>query len=487
MDLMQRSDDNLEKSVGFRTKIRRGGIMRRRSMSYARETSLMLRVLVLQLVFILQQELSTYGVLHISFLSVQAFQRSSRTPIRNRQRNSNDSFYSKMRQRYSSIQKYRVGMVSDNDILSVNGIKGIIDDIQLDKGNKKDSEKSTNHFFDRAILNHKLQGLHLSDQKLLVLQDAAKRMVQRHEAQMKETQDHHVTTTTTTIEQLKVKHQKEMNTIIKAMEKRVHAIELERNNVVNELRTTKHDFRNMLDTQRKDNNRQIEDIKLKYEQDRTVWIDAERRLSKKIEYIENDSTLTIRDANETIHTLRVELQQQKDSYQLLKTRYENITQRYHRSKEQIDQLRNRIEELLLEQETYKAKEIQQQEYYQERMDIAESAVSAATNREITVQQMHDSMQRTNYVLQESIVQLEQQLQQQMDINKNLESMIATKHIKQHVPIVSIFVQKIRSWVQWNNDQSFLRVTSRWIKYVFLPRIIPIDVIQRDKRTKHSIK
>ena len=339
-----------------------------------------------------------------------------------------------------------------------------------------DENLAANHYFDSAIINHKLQGLNLSDQKLLVLQDAAKRMAQRHEAQLKEVQQHHSKNIETSIEESNTQHQKEIERLTRTMERRLQQMEIERNKVSDELKRTKQEFTKLLETERNANIAKLDEIHQKYQADRAYWFDTERQLRDELESVEN--------ASATVQSLDLDLRQQNEKYQLLKEKYETYRARYHHATAEIEQLRDGKTKLEAELEFERENITKLQQQFKEQMEIAESSVTVATSREHSLQVQYDALQQTNNNLRDDVSRLNQELQQQQDLYEELNSKFLDESTKSHSPLLSNALQRFRKYI-WANDRSLVRTSCHWIQRVFVPKIFPFRFVSKRHLSKPS--
>ena len=387
------------------------------------------------------------------------FRSSSRNNNNNydRQPQRGTSFTSKQRQQQYRFPVYMVDTSNDDTTIDTT----IHDDHEV----KPDTIE--NHFFDSAIINHKLQGLHLSDQKLLVLQDAAKRVVQRHEEQMKEVQRQHTSTMTTSIEGRNKQHQVDIEKINRTMERRLHQMELERHKMMDELKRTKLEYTKLLETERNDHRMKMDELNTKYNQDRSIWIETERQVQDELVLVQRNATFAAEEANRIIHHFNLDMERQQNKHQSLKEKYDTHQQRYHRATTEIEQLRNEIQNLQAEVTLMQNDMERQQEQFREQMEIAESAVAAATNRETALHQ-------TNRQLVDQVSELHQELQQQKDAFREMdEQNEISNHTRRNSTTLSRTLQRAYQYLWYHNDESSrLRVSGRWIQSVFVPRIFP---------------
>ena len=374
---------------------------------------------------------------------------------------------------------YQMGMVAKDDI-------SIIDESYDTKAMQRrdddlDNNPVANHFFDIALINHKLQGLNLSDQKLLVLQDAAKRMVQRHETQMKEIQQHHSSRISTSIEKRNTQHQIEIEMISGTMDQRLRQMEFDRNKVIDELKRTKREYTTLLETERKANSVKLEEVYAKYKEDHSSWVEAERQLRDALELVKMDAKFSIGNATATIQRLDLDVRQQKEKYQSLNENYEAHQTRYLRTTAEMEQLRIDKYNLETELEFERENVIKLQQQFNERMEIAESSVAAATSRENILQVKYDSLRQINNNLREEVSRLKQELQQQNEAYQELNIEFLAETTNRKSPILSNALQRARKYI-WYNDQSLLRVSCRWIQTIFVPKIFPFRVFPMQRTT-----
>ena len=328
-----------------------------------------------------------------------------------------------------------------------------------------------NHFFDNAIINHKLQGLHLSDQKLLVLQDAAKRMVQRHEEQIKEVQRR-------SIEERNIQHQTEIEKIHHTMDRRLKQMEFERSNLVDELKRRKQEYMKLLEAERDTNRMKMIALDTKYEEDCRNWIETERRLRDEIASLQHNVTFTARNASRAIRQLNLDMeQQQQNRNHSLKAELIALQERYHRVETEMKQLRNENVMFDTERASLQDKVVREQGRFEEQLEIAKSAVAVATKREADCQVKNDELQQTNRQLHEEVSRLNQELQYQKEAYLELEEDIEEDRKRRTSPILYHTLQRVHKFL-WRSDQSLLRSSGRWIQSVFVPKILPFVPTRR---------
>jgi hypothetical protein len=345
---------------------------------------------------------------------------------------------------------------------------------------KSRSLYSNNRRLESAVLNQKLQGLHLSDQKLLVLQDAAKRMVRRHEANLLETQSSHVLDMATFQEDHQIQYQSQIGNLNQEWESRLQRVELERTNARNGLMTAQEEYVHTLNRQSDEHARQLESMKLEQEQERAVWSGVEDRLRSQLTNMEQETRKNRIRTNATIQALQLELQEERENHRLWREECERITEKYQRAKVRMDHLRDKNEELLLLNAVGNENEMVQQQpiQYQEQIDIATSAAAAAIQREQSVQEKYDAL-------------LQQYNQSQ---RHNTTDMPRERNSKKSVPIPSTIRYEAEvtaaqpTWIKvvkqrfgsiqnliWKHDA--VRAMSRWLTYAFLPRV-PFRLVRK---------
>jgi hypothetical protein len=449
----------------------------------------------LMLLFSLDHVLQRVGLVHVASLVTSPFSamvlKNNEYRLRHSSCTTTHSFNGSRRgcgslvtQLHYFRRAQQLGMVAKDDATST------VTDVQETKAIENSDDDlgenfAANHFFDSAIINHKLQGLNLSDQKLLVLQDAAKRMVQKHEAQMKEAQQHHSSKIATSIEQSNTQHQKEIKKLTATMERRLQQMEFERKKVIDELKTMKQEYTTMLETERKANNVKMEEAYAKYKVDRAYWIEAERQLRDELELVEVDAKFSLGNATATIQRLDVNLRQQREKYQSLKEKYDNQQERYQQATVEMERMRNGKQNLETELEIERENVMKLKQQFNEQMEIAESSVATATSRENILQIKYDSLQQANNHLREEVSRLKQELDQRDEAYQELNSQFLAVTTKSDSPILSNALQRVRKNI-WSNDQSLLRLSFRWINSVFVPRILPFHLFSMGRTKKKHL-
>jgi chromosome segregation ATPase len=376
---------------------------------------------------------------------------------------------------------YPMGMVTSDDASAIDGIQ----ETNSVQSRDDNVEFANNHYFDSAIINHKLQGLNLSDQKLMVLQDAAKRMVQRHEDHIKKVQQQHSSQISASVEECKEQNQKEIKKLTEAMERRLQHMDVDRNKAINELKKTKQEYTKLVETERTANRVKLEGIHSKYKLERENWIEAERQLLDELDKMKTDANVLVGNATLTIQRLDMDVRQQKEKYRSVKEKYDTLKVRYHHATTEIEEFRSNIRNLESDLELERQNMSKLQQHFNERMEIAESSVTAATNRENILQANYDSLQQSNDSMRQEISRLNQELQQQTESYMALNNTLSTKTTRIETSILSNSIQRIRKYI-WYNDRSLLRVSCRWIKAVFVPNMFPFHIFPKRRiGTKHS--
>ena len=382
-------------------------------------------------------------------------------------------------------------MVVQDEINAVGDDQDVKNDVLADR-------IAADHFFDSAIINRKLQGLNLSDQKLLVLQDAAKRMVKRHEDEMNEVQQHHSSSMAVSIEECNIQHQKEIEKLNRQhqkeidelnrnMDRRLQLVESQRITAIGELKRTKREHMILLEKEREASAAKFDELDAVYNKDRNHWIESERRLRDELKLVEMAAKDSTGNATTMIHQIDLDLQLQRSKYQLLKAENEAQQERYHHVTAEIEQLRNERNKLKAEVVSVRENEVRRQQQFREQMEIAESAVAASTKRERDLQLKCDSLQQANFKLLDDLSNVNMELQKQTVACAELEKKFIADRPKSDHPILSKTLQTLRKYL-WINDQSLLRLSGRWVQHVFVPTIFPfrISFVPMRRKTKTKL-
>jgi hypothetical protein len=305
--------------------------------------------------------------------------------------------------------------------------------------------------FERAVLNQKLHSLQLSDQKLLVLQDAAQRMVRRHEAELRDTRAQHATAMVAKENTAKLRHETEMERVRQTLERRVQKIEADHK--AERLRL-KENYQKQLEEELLEHTARIESLQDAHALDRFAWSKQESQLRSALAASEKASMHQLRHANCTMQAMQVEMQEERDRFGLLKHEYKTVTERYERLKSRWNHLREQNEALVAQQQTMEKKA-------QEQMEIATSAVAAATQREQALQEKYDALLlQYNGAIQQSRQELSAP---QRNLPPDVQSAIADRASD------NALSHRVRGILDLVLNARAVRFVRRWFRYIFIPR------------------
>jgi hypothetical protein len=298
-------------------------------------------------------------------------------------------------------------------------------------------------------LKQKLKHLELSDQKLLVLQDAAKRVVRRHEGELAEAAGKAAKEKAESVAITEADRQ--VGEAVKKVETEWH-IKLEeadakRLKAVEQLESLQQQWKDV-NAERDLLASDLTTIQRDYAQDQVAWKAQAQKLEQQlalkqeryeaavaqIEQLERTAAKTENEllaANSQVDTLQTALQKEQHRISNIKAKFTALAETKENLQVELETLRR--ENKALAAETFAAVEReqrstgddvaflksaareaavaaeQQQQEYEERMEIAQSAVDAAVRRETAVQQKYDSLLQ-NF---ESVLRENRALQQQL--------------------------------------------------------------------------
>jgi FtsZ-binding cell division protein ZapB len=315
--------------------------------------------------------------------------------------------------------------------------------------------------FERAVLQQKLSALHLSDQKLLVLQDAAQRMVRRHETELHDTRAQHATALAAKEQTASQRHAAELERMRLAGEQRER--KLEAAGQAERLRLNEH-FQKQMENAHKEHAARIEALQDAHTQDRTAWSEQESELRLALAVAEKTNIQQLRHANGTIQAMQVEMNDERERYERLKQEFKAITERYERLKSRWNQLRRQNEALVAQQQSVEQKTAEQ-------VEIATAAVAAATQREQDLQENDDALLlRYNTARQQS----QQEVSTISQLNRASEVPVSLAD-REHDPRGLLDVV-------WNARA--VRFVRRWIRYIFVPRA-PVSFRRRSSSSSND--
>ena len=253
-----------------------------------------------------------------------------------------------------------------------------------------------------AVLNQKLHALQLSDQKLLVLQDAAKRMVRRHEAELLETKAQHATALAANEATAQRLQNAEIDRLQLMWERRLRSQkDADRQVAAKERAKLQEDWQAQLQKAQREYQARIEEMQAEQARDRS---EREQRLRAQMAAIERDAAKEVHQANSTIQLLQAELREERERHRLAELDCVAITERFERLQSRFDHLRQQNEALLLQQQSEQQELARQQE---EQMEIANSAVAAAMHREQELQKKYELLQQQYDTLQSESITRQQ--------------------------------------------------------------------------------
>lgn len=298
--------------------------------------------------------------------------------------------------------------------------------------------------FERAVLNQKLHSLHLSDQKLLVLQDAAQRMIRRHEAELRDTRSRHATAMAAKENSAKQRHKAEMESVRQTWERRL--VQAEADEKAGRLRL-KEKYQKLLEGERMEHTAQIKLLQVAHALERNKWLELESQLRSAFSTVEKASLHQLLHANNTLKVIQDELREEREQNGVL-------TERYERLKTRWNQLREQNEAMLAQQRSVELKA-------KDQVEIATSAVAAATQREQDLQEKYDAlMKQFNAVMEES----------RHDVSTSQRYTASGPQLSFVDPDASVALSRRPNGflgAVWNARA--VQFARRWIQFIFVPR------------------
>lgn len=320
-------------------------------------------------------------------------------------------------------------------------------------------------------LQHKLNALKLSDQKLLVLQDAAKRVLRRHESELAAVA--HAKSAKENSEYVKANLVEErVRDAVKQVEfkfqKKLESVTAERSDATKQLETSL-----LLQEQASKESdylrTKLSKLQTLHEQDKAAWKAEsqllEQQLAREHERYEAAAS-GIAQLERTTEKLEAELfavnskvDQLQTALQKEKHRSSSFNDKFVALAEAKERLEVKLDELLQENSSLTAEAasaaelstritasvdavaaFQPQQDYEERMEIAQSAVTAAVRSEQMVRENYDALQQNYEALIQEKQALEQQLAQQQQqpkptfvtVKKSIEGQPSLDGLDTHV-------------------------------------------------------